>query len=416
MQIAWAAAKSRQPFYGIHEVSMIAVFLSPLYLLLNGYLVFRMLQWFQTLHGFLGTPWFVTPFLIFYVLLCLTPLSALLEHGRIQLLTKRISNYWLGTLMYFLLLLITGDLSWIAYCLISHQTLFQQPPADLTRIVGSIIFAAVLLLSLWGIWNASRIRKTSYEITVNKPSSIPGLRIALVADLHLGCNTDKALLQKMVTMINSIHPDLILFAGDIFDNDFDSIDQPEQLLPLFQQMESTYGAWACWGNHDISEKILAGFTFSSKDETLGSDPRMDQFLKDARIRLLEDETLQFGQAFTLTGRLDRDWKKKTGFPRRTPADLAKNADMTLPALVLDHQPAEFEQLSDAGFDLDLSGHTHDGQLFPSTLFTRLGWRNPYGKQQIGSLTSIVTSGAGVWGPAMRIGSHNEVAEIQVKFS
>ncbi|MDD6614798.1 MAG: metallophosphoesterase [Lachnospiraceae bacterium] len=394
---------------------MAAVFLSPLYLLLNAYLVFRMLQWFRTLSGFMGTLWFVVPFLAFYILLCLTPLTAVLFHGRLQILTRRISNYWLGILMYFLILLFTSDLIWLIYCLIRKQTIFQAPPAGILRIGGGIVFFCVLAISVCGICHASHIKKTFYEVTVDKPSDLSRLRIALVADLHLGCNVDNRLVKKMTAAVNSIRPDLIIFAGDTFDNDFDSIDHPEEILRTLRQMRSTYGAWACWGNHDISEKILAGFTFSSGDSTIGSDPRMDQFLKDAGIRLLEDESIQFGQSFTLTGRLDRSWAARSGLPRKTPAQLAKLIDRRLPAIVIDHQPAEFGQLSAAGFDLDLSGHTHDGQIFPSTIFTRIGWKNSYGIHQEGTFTSIVTSGAGVWGPAMRLGTHNEVAEILVNF-
>ena len=394
---------------------MIAVFLSPLYLLLNAYLVFRMLQWFRTLNGFLGTLWFVVPFLTFYILLCLTPVTAVLFHGRAQLLTKRISNYWLGILMYFLILLFSADLIWLIYCLLMEQAPFQTQSPGMIRIGGGIVFFCVLTISVCGICNAARIKKTFYEVTVDKPSDLSQLRIALIADLHLGCNVDNYLVKKMVKTVNVIRPNLIVFAGDIFDNNFDSIEHPENILRSLRELKSTYGAWACWGNHDISEKILAGFTFSSGDSSIGSDPRMNQFLKDAGIRLLEDESVQFGHSFTLTGRLDRSWPEKSGLTRKTPGQLAKHIDRKLPAIVIDHQPAEFDQLAASGFDLDLSGHTHNGQIFPSTIFTRIGWKNSYGVHKAGSFTSIVTSGAGVWGPAMRLGTHNEVVEILVNF-
>ncbi|MCD8021911.1 MAG: hypothetical protein LUF30_02655 [Lachnospiraceae bacterium] len=86
-----------------------------------------------------------------------------------------------------------------------------------------------------------------------------------------------------------------------------------------------------------------------------------------------------------------------------------------PFLVIDHQPSQLNELAAAGADLILSGHTHDGQMFPANLITRLGWMNSYGKLEIGTATSIVTSGAGTWGPPIRIGTHNEVVEILVTF-
>jgi hypothetical protein len=283
------------------------------------------------------------------------------------------------------------------------------------RLEGSAIAAAVLILAVYGIVHAMHLKRTTYEVQIAKSSSIPELRIALAADLHLGSSVDHHLVRHMVDEINAMQPDLIVFAGDIFDNDFEAISHPEKVLGELRRMKSTYGAWACWGNHDIDEVILAGFTFDSGDGKIGSDPRMDQFLKDAGIRLLEDETVQIGQAFTLTGRLDRSCEKKSGKRRLTPDQLASGLDRSLPAIVIDHQPAEMDELARAGFDLDLSGHTHDGQIFPSTVFTRLGWKNACGMQKIGTMTSIVTSGAGVWGPAMRIGSDSEVVELSVRF-
>lgn len=394
---------------------MIAVFLSPLYLILNGYLVFRMLRWFASLYGVLGKPCFVIPFFIFYLLLCLSPLAAVLLRGFPRSVARRISNCWLGILMYLLILLLAADLSWIIYRLLSHQNPLCLPDSSFTRIAGSIVFAGVLGISAYGLRHASHLKHTRYQVSIKKPSALSQLRIALAADLHLGTNTDIRMIHQTVDMINSIQPDLIIFAGDMFDNDFNAIREPEKILCALRRMKSTYGAWACWGNHDIDEMILAGFTFSSKDETIGSDPRMDQFLEAAGIRLLEDETVQIGRSFTLTGRLDRSCLEKSGKIRKTPKELATGVDLTLPAIVIDHQPAEFEALASAGFDLDLSGHTHDGQLFPATIFTRLGWKNSYGMKRFHSLTSIVTSGAGVWGPMMRVGTSNEVVEILVNF-
>lgn len=394
---------------------MIAVFLSPLYLLLNAYLVYRMLRWFVTLNSFLGKPGFVIPFLILYVLLCLTPLAGALLKKRLQAVTKRISNYWLGILMYLLMFIITADLTWIVYRLVSRQNPLCMPDPAFTRIAGIIVLAGVLSISVYGILHGAQLKRVFYEVSINKTSALSQLKIVLAADLHLGYNTNLRAIRKMVDTINSMQPDLIIFAGDMFDNDFDAIGHPDEILHMLQELKSTYGAWACWGNHDIDEMILAGFTFSSKDASIGSDPRMDQFLADAGIRLLEDESVQIGHAFTLTGRLDRSCQEKSGKIRKTPEKLAEDIDLSLPAIVIDHQPAELNELAAAGFDLDLSGHTHDGQLFPSTIFTRLGWKNSYGMKKISNMTSIVTSGAGVWGPAMRVGTDNEAAEILVKF-
>lgn len=392
-----------------------AVLLSPLYLLLNIYLISRMLLWFRTLHSFLGSLWFVIPFIICYILLALTPLAAAFAPGKIRGKMRILSNYWLGTLMYLLIFLLLADLLRIFYCLATHQALFSAIDANSLRITGGIIFAAVLLVSVYGICHASHIKKTSYEVSIAKSAPISKLKIALVADLHLGGSIGLKQMQRMKDVIDTIRPDLVVFAGDIFDNDFNAIQNPEEIATLLASIDSTYGSFACWGNHDIDELILAGFTFDSGSDAIRSDPRMDQFLKDSGITLLQDETLLIDHAFYLIGRLDASRKKKSGIIRRSAKELIAALHPERPVIVIDHQPSDLEALAAARADLVLSGHTHDGQLFPGNLTTRIGWKNSCGMIRIQDMTSIVTSGVGVWGPAMRIGTDSEVAEITVRF-
>lgn len=374
-----------------------------------------MLLWFRTLHSFLGSLWFVIPFIICYILLALTPLAAAFAPGKIRGKMRILSNYWLGTLMYLLIFLLLADLLRIFYCLATHQALFSAIDANSLRITGGIIFAAVLLVSVYGICHASHIKKTSYEVSIAKSAPISKLKIALVADLHLGGSIGLKQMQRMKDVIDTIRPDLVVFAGDIFDNDFNAIQNPEEIATLLASIDSTYGSFACWGNHDIDELILAGFTFDSGSDAIRSDPRMDQFLKDSGITLLQDETLLIDHAFYLIGRLDASCKKKSGIIRRSAKELIAALHPERPVIVIDHQPSDLEALAAARADLVLSGHTHDGQLFPGNLTTRIGWKNSCGMICIQDMTSIVTSGVGVWGPAMRIGTDSEVAEITVRF-
>ncbi len=175
--------------------------------------------------------------------------------------------------------------------------------------------------------------------------------------------------RKMKKIIDRMQPDLIIYAGDIFDNDFDAIDKPGEIAAVFRSLSSTYGSYACWGNHDIDEVILAGFTFNSGSAATTSDPRMDQFLVDANIRLLKDETVLINDSFYLIGRLDASCRQKSGIIRKTAAELIRPLDASRPVIVIDHQPSELSELAAADADLVLSGHTHDGQLFPGNITT-----------------------------------------------
>ena len=91
-------------------------------------------------------------------------------------------------------------------------------------------------------------------------------------------------------------------------------------------------------------------------------------------------------------------------------------DKSLPIIVIDHEPAQLKQLADSGVDLDLSGHTHNGQLWPGTISIKWLWDNAYGLKQIENMTSIVTSGVGLFGPNMRTGCIAEICNIKVIFN
>ncbi len=101
--------------------------------------------------------------------------------------------------------------------------------------------------------------------------------------------------------------------------------------------------------------------------------------------------------------------------RKSAKEVTDGMDQEKPIIVLDHEPKELEELSEAGVDLDLSGHTHDGQMFPGNLVTRLMWENSYGYLKKGDMHNIVTSGVGVFGPYMRVGTKAEICVVNVQF-
>ncbi len=394
---------------------MLAVFLSPLYVLLNVYIAWRALLWLGTLHSCFRKKSVILIFSIIYGLVSLSPLAAAFGKGGLQTAGRLLSNHWLGTLLYLLLFMLIFDLGRIIVCLLRHQSIRKIHDFRLYRISGTVVFAAVLILTIYGSVHAYHVKKNTYEVTIEKEAPIDELTIALVADLHLGTNVGMTHVNQMKAIIEEMQPDLIVYAGDIFDNDYDAIRNPDQICEVLSGLESTYGSYACWGNHDIQEKILAGFTFSSADSVVTSDPRMDAFLEKAGITLLEDETVLIDDTFYLTGRLDASCYEKSGIVRKLPAQLTEELDQTKPIIVMDHQPAQLQELSQAGVDLTLSGHVHDGQTFPMNYTVKMKWDNSCGYAQIDAMHDIVTSGLGVWGPAVRVGTDCEVVEVKVSF-
>ena len=238
--------------------------------------------------------------------------------------------------------------------------------------------------------------------------------VVLAADLHLGYNIGTAHMMQMVDKINEQNADIVVFAGDIFDNEYEALDDPEELIAVLQKIQSKYGVYACYGNHDVEEKILAGFTFGGNKKKKSSI-QMDEFLERAGIHLLQDEAVLIDDSFYLYGRPDAQRPGRGINMRKTAAELMGELDTEKPVIVIDHEPKELQELADAGVDIDLCGHTHDGQMFPANLITALMWENSYGYLKKDHMHTIVTSGVGLFGPNMRVGTIAEISPITVHF-
>lgn len=351
-----------------------------------------------------------------WILLSLTPaLAFLFPMSHFKRIVVSISNYWLGGLLYLTLLAAVMDLlrlilkKWIRIpflCTHGKRCLL---------IAGSIVLLGSCTAVIWGSYTARNLAVTNYSITVEKElPKAETLRIALIADLHMGYSIGSRQIEALAEKLNAIQPDLVCIAGDIFDNSFKALDDPEKIIAAFQSIESRYGIYACFGNHDYEEAILAGFTFDSEHEIMiGSGMR--QLLEQSGVRTLEDEVLLIDDSFYLAGRKDYSSRKKTGAERKSADELLQGINKEKTVIVLDHQPRESEELAAAGADLDLCGHTHDGQMFPGNLVTDRMWKNSYGLLNEGSMKQIVTSGAGIFGPYMRIGTKSEIAVIDITF-
>lgn len=396
---------------------MIAIYLSPIYLLLNLYILRWAYLWMGTCHSILRTLGFRLIFAVIYVLLSTSLLTGFLIKNPKSLhrMLKITGNYFLGIFLYTLIIILLADFGRILLKYVFHASWIHSRTAF--TVAGAICALLILLLSACGIFHAKYIKTTSYDVIINK--TIPectSMKVVLLADTHFGYNAGVLHARELVRKINKQKPDLVCIAGDIFDNEYDAIRNPEKLEQTLRGIKSTYGVYACWGNHDLNEEILAGFTFKHKDGDLSDikDPRMKKFLKDSNIHILEDESILINDQFYVIGRKDASLTEKIHETRKAPAQLTEKLDRDKPIIMIDHQPKELQELADAGVDLDLCGHTHDGQTFPGNFTIKLMWENPCGLLIKDNMTNITTSGAGVWGPAMRIGTDSEICSINIQ--
>ena len=398
---------------------MLAIFLAPIYILLNIYVLRWGYLWIGNCHHLFQSRIFRIILTVIYTLIALTPLTGFLirKPAFLHRILKITSNYFLGIFMYILMVLFSIDVVRLILKYAVHASWIQS--RIVFAAVGACCICIVIIISFSGIYHAKHIKVTPYKITVDKSApDMDSLKIVLLADTHFGYNSGAVHAQEIVDKINEQQPDLVCIAGDIFDNEYDAVREPEKISEILRTIRSKYGVYACWGNHDLNEPILAGFTFKHKKEDSKQlkDPRMKRFLQNSNIQLLEDEAVLIDNSFYVVGRKDASLIEKKEEKRKTPAQLTQKLDKDKTIIVIDHQPKGLQDIADAGVDLDLCGHTHDGQTFPGNFTVKFLWENPCGYLQKGSMHNIVTSGSGVWGPAMRVGTDSEICTINLTFS
>ena len=394
---------------------MIAMYLLPVYIVINYYLYRRILKWFYICHDFFKKKYFKYILLGIYIFFAVSAIVGfLLPSGSMRRLFINIGNYWLGFLLYLFLTIMIADIIRLIlkrHGKLSKSKLFSKRGYFINGIICLIIISS---LCIYGVINAHKIHSTFYDININKSNYKSDMKVVLVSDLHIGYSIGIKDISNMVNLINKENADLVIIAGDIYDNNFDGIQNPDEMIRILKSIKSKNGVYAVYGNHDVNEKTLAGFTFNYNEKKI-SLPEMDNLLEKSNIKLLRDETVLINDSLYLIGRRDAS-KPGDVKSRKSIEELIENIDKVKPIFLIDHQPREIKKISNNGIDLDLSGHTHGGQLFPLNIIMKLMWKNGNGYKKYNNMNSVVTSGVGLYGPNMRIGTKAEVVTINVHFN
>lgn len=249
----------------------------------------------------------------------------------------------------------------------------------------------IALASLFGLslYNAYTPNVVHYQIQINKP--LPGLRIGVASDFHLGTLFGGKQIDELAAIFNREKVDLILLPGDIMDDNVNAY-LAEKMQPHLAKLKAPLGVYATLGNHDF----------------FGDKIRVAQEIRQAGLQLLEDESVVVNHQFVLIGRND-----EMAVNRPETKTLLQTVDTKLPIFLMDHRPTDVMKHSQLPIDLQVSGHTHKGQIFPANLFTILMYDLAYGYKQLGNGHYFVTSGYGFWGIPLRLGSQSEVLIIDV---
>jgi predicted MPP superfamily phosphohydrolase len=256
--------------------------------------------------------------------------------------------------------------------------------------IADALLALALLASLYGLVNAQRIRERSLTIQLpNLPDSWRGRKALLVSDLHLGHVNGAEFARRIAGIARRLNPEVIFIAGDLYDGT--KVDPTKLAAPLFE-VRPQLGVYFCGGNH----------------EEFGDEAAYEAALRAGGINVLHN-VLANVDGVQVAGVCYAD----TTYPLRLRGILEKmRVDRGCAAILLNHVPNRLPLVEQAGFHLQLSGHTHGGQIFPFTWLTRRAFgRFTRGLQRFGDLQVLTSTGAGTWGPPMRAGTAPEVILI-----
>ncbi len=220
----------------------------------------------------------------------------------------------------------------------------------------------------------------------------------MASDLHLGTILGRSFLNDLVDKINALKPDIILLAGDIIDEDINPViknNVGEELVRL----KSKYGVFAITGNH----------------EYIGGVKTAVQYLIAHGINVLRDRYEKVAGSFYVVGREDRSIRQFAGKQRKNLNELLAGIDKSLPIIMMDHQPFGLNEAFENGIDLQFSGHTHNGQLWPINFIIEKIYDLAWGYEVRGDTHYYVSCGVGGWGPPIRTGSRPEIINFKINF-
>jgi uncharacterized protein len=301
-------------------------------------------------------------------------------------LTYQIAAIWLGLLNFFVL---AACLAWI----IDFALRFALPYSARMHArhqIASILFATVVLAALYGILNARIIRIRRIRIQLERlPDTWRGRTALLISDLHLGNINGVRFARRIAALATRLAPDVVFFPGDLYDGT--KADPGTIAAPLFD-LHPPFGVFFVSGNH----------------EEFGGATHYTEALDHAGFCVLDNERIVIDGLQVIGVHYS-----SSNYPIQLRQFLMNLHLIDGPAsILLQHVPNRLPIVEQAGVSLQLSGHTHGGQVFPFSWLTRRAFgKFTHGLQRFGSLQVLTSSGAGTWGPPMRVGTHSEVVLI-----
>ncbi len=311
-----------------------------------------------------------------------------------------IGSFWIAFMFYFFLSLVALDL----LRLMNHFVPFfpeiiSKNPEKTKRFTALVIILFVFITVAGGYINTKMIVVQHYRIPIKKSAgNLKSLNIAMASDIHLGTILDSSFLEKVVDKINALNPDIVLLPGDIIDEDIGPVLR-DNMGHLLESFKSKYGVYAVTGNH----------------EYIGGVDAACNYLTSHGIKMLRDSVIKIDNAFYLIGREDIAIRQFAHKQRKDLKELLNGVDHSFPLIMMDHEPFKLNEAFENGIDLQLSGHTHNGQLWPMNFLISKIYELGWGYMIKGNTHYYVSCGVGGWGPPIRTGSRPEIVNITLVF-
>jgi len=301
---------------------------------------------------------------------------------------------WFGFMLYLTFFFLITDLIYLLnrFWHFIPKTISRQLFYRIQVISGYLIVAIILSIGHYNFKHPVIVEK---EIIIPKNGNkYTELKVAAVSDIHLGVAIDKAKLKRYVQLINEQNPDIIIIAGDMIDNNPYPLHK-EKMYEEINQLNAPLGVYFCLGNHEYIS---------------GMEDGMD-FLRKTNMTLVVDSAALVDDSFWIIGRDD-----KQGNPnRKALAELVAETNTNQPLILLDHEPYFLEEAVENGIDIQFSGHTHGGQLWPVTLIVKSIFEIGHGYKKKENTHVYVSSGLALWGPQVRIGTQSEIVILNIRF-
>lgn len=279
---------------------------------------------------------------------------------------------------------------WVAMTMFDSATIFAMPAISVALGLRGVALLVFIGLFVYALYSAYIPKVRHLTVTINKPLLKP-LRIAVASDLHLGRLFGNKAIDRLQRLITQSQADMLLMPGDIMDDNTQAFSDYNMAANLARLCASLpYGVYATLGNHDL----------------YGHEKPITESLRNAGVQLLNDEVLRLdykGQPVWLVGRFDNHKRQRVAT-----TELLAQVNTEEPVILLDHRPSDIIEHSLLPIDLQLSGHTHNGQIFPANFIVSSINRLGYGYEAIGKGHFVVSSGYGFWGIPFRLGSRSEI--------